>query len=86
MSLSDLFRPSSHFDVCTCNHPRKIHGELFLVLTYDKISKDSASEYGCFADDNLRHLCSCLKFEMDNLKTLEVQYTRRSKWKALLNF
>lgn len=77
--IRDLFRPVSHFEVCVCNHPRKIHGEVYLRRTWDSIV-GSDSKYGCFSKDNLKHFCSCLKFRMDNLKTLETQYTRRSKW------
>lgn len=74
---------SYRYDLCICNHTRKIHGELYLglrtFLAYEKEKPYLA--YGCYADDNLRCYCSCIQFKMDNLKTLEARYDRQLiKW------
>lgn len=82
-----LFKPKFHKDICICGHKRNIHGELFLRQVYNDINLDS-SRYGCFYSlrDGIRQFCSCEKFKMDNLKTLESRYDRSIKWKSFLNF
>jgi hypothetical protein len=87
--LKNLFtEPHHHKDICNCGHYRKIHGELYLIslVTSPEEMRDGA-KLGCYKQPMGKYsFCQCLKFQMDNLGTLENRYDRSLTWKRFLNF